>query len=273
MPARRNRALALPGVLAAASAVLGACYSARIWHGGVFRLSKTTVFQRWVLALSLCERAELIGQSSSSFQTALLSMRAAQALLPARYSRPAPRQRKHGVTDGWKGPPTSRALPEHKNAGRRGRTFGARDDETPSLVTNFTRIRRRWNATGAGVAPGRDFAGTGRRVDSVGLGRSMSIFASSFLRAFLRSRRGRTPSVSLCSTRDLNAAAARRFARQRSARRFEPVLSRKIRLRGIGRRANARPGYGGRPPICSGREMTHSFGCPAAHKSGAWRSN
>ena len=70
VPARRNRALALPGVLAAASAVLGACYSARIWHGGVFRLSKTTVFQRWVLALSLCERAELIGQSSSSFQTA-----------------------------------------------------------------------------------------------------------------------------------------------------------------------------------------------------------
>ena len=162
VPARRNRALALPGVLAAASAVLGACYSARIWHGGVFRLSKTTVFQRWVLALSLCERAELIGQSSSSFQTALLSMRAAQALLPARYSRPAPRQRKHGVKDAWKGPPTSRALPEHKNAGRRGRTFGARDDETPSLVTNFTRIRRRWNATGAGVAPGRDFAGTGK---------------------------------------------------------------------------------------------------------------
>ena len=68
VPARRNRALALPGVLAAASAVLGACYSARIWHGGVFRLSKTTVVQRWVLALSLCERAELIGQSSSSFQ-------------------------------------------------------------------------------------------------------------------------------------------------------------------------------------------------------------
>ena len=86
----------------------------------------------------------------------------AQALLPARYSRPAPRQRKHGVKDAWKGPPTSRALPEHKNAGRRGRTFGARDDETPSLVTNFTRIRRRWNATGAGVAPGRDFAGTGK---------------------------------------------------------------------------------------------------------------
>ena len=75
VPARRNRALALPGVLAAASAVLGACYSARIWHGGVFRLSKTTVFQRWVLALSLCERAELIGQSSWSFQTALVSMR------------------------------------------------------------------------------------------------------------------------------------------------------------------------------------------------------
>ena len=75
VPARRNRALALPGVLAAASAVLGACYSARIWHGGVFRLSKTTVVQRWVLALSLCERAELIGQSSWSFQTALLSMR------------------------------------------------------------------------------------------------------------------------------------------------------------------------------------------------------
>ena len=94
----------------------------------------------------------------------------------------------------------------------------------------------------------------GRRVDSVGLGRSMSIFASSFLRAFLRSRRGRTSSVSLCSTRDLNAAAARRFARQRSARRFEPVLSRKsIRLRGIGRRANARPGCGGRPPIWRGR--------------------
>ena len=39
VPARRNRALALPGVLAAASAVLGDCYSARIWHDGVFRLS------------------------------------------------------------------------------------------------------------------------------------------------------------------------------------------------------------------------------------------
>ena len=117
---------------------------------------------RWVLALSLCERAELIGQSSSSPQLLSCQKRAAQALLPARYSRPAPRQRKHGVKDGWKGPPTSRALPEHGNAGRRGRTFGARDDETPSLVTNFTRIRRRWNATGAGVAPGRDFAGTGK---------------------------------------------------------------------------------------------------------------
>ena len=115
---------------------------------------------RWVLALSLCERAELIFVVISG--ALLPKKRAAQALLPARYSRPAPQQRKHGVTDGWKGPPTSRALPEHKNAGRRGRTFGARDDETPSLVTNFTRIRRRWNATGAGVAPGRDFAGTGK---------------------------------------------------------------------------------------------------------------
>lgn len=42
VPARRNRALALPGVLAAASAVLGACYSARIWHGGVFRLHENS---------------------------------------------------------------------------------------------------------------------------------------------------------------------------------------------------------------------------------------
>ena len=113
---------------------------------------------------------------------------------------------------------------------------------------------------------GRILPVQGRRVDSVGLGRSMSIFASSFLRAFLRSRRGRTPSVSLCSTRDLNAAAARRFARQRSARRFEPVLSRKsIRLRDICRRAIARPGCG-RSALA---EMTHSFGCPAAHKEDA----
>ncbi len=42
VPARRNRALALPGVLAAASAVLGDCYSARIWHDGVFRLSENS---------------------------------------------------------------------------------------------------------------------------------------------------------------------------------------------------------------------------------------
>ena len=109
----------------------------------------------------------------------------------------------------------------------------------------------------------------GRRVDSVGLGRSMSIFASSFLRAFLRSRRGRTSSVSLCSTRDLNAAAARRFARQRSARRFEPVLSRtSIRLRDICRRATHGPGTGvGLRSALA--EMTHSFGCPAAHKEDA----
>ena len=125
VPARRNRALALPGVLPAASAVLGACYSARIWHDGVFRLSATTVFPRWVLALSLCERAELIFVVISG--ALLPKKRAAQALLPARYLRPAPRRRKHGVKDGWKCPPISRALPEHKNAGRGG-TFGARDD-------------------------------------------------------------------------------------------------------------------------------------------------
>ena len=106
----------------------------------------------------------------------------------------------------------------------------------------------------------------GRRVDSVGLGRSMSIFASSFLRAFLRSRRGRTSSAPLCSTRDLNAAAARRFARQRSARRFEPVLSRKsIRLRAA-RTHGPGTGVGLRSALA---EMTHSFGCPAAHKEDA----
>ena len=160
VPARRNRALALPGVLPAASAVLGDCYSARIWHDGVFRLSANSALGTGSLSLreSGAYRSVFVVTSSAL----LPKKRAAQALLPARYSRPAPRQRKHGVKDGWKGPPISRALPGHKNAGRRGRTFGARDDETPSLVTNFTRIRRRWNATGAGVAPGRDFAGTGK---------------------------------------------------------------------------------------------------------------
>ena len=160
VPARRNRALALPGVLPAASAVFGLCYSARIWHDGVFRLSANSALGTGSLPLreSGAYRSVFVVISDCS----PAKKRAAQALLPARYSRPAPRQRKHGVKDGWKGPPTSRALPEHKNAGRRGRTFGARDDETPSLVTNFTRIRRRWNATGAGVAPGRDFAGTGK---------------------------------------------------------------------------------------------------------------
>ena len=125
VPARRNRALALPGVLAAASAVLGACYSARIWHDGVFRLSENSALGTGSLPLreSGAYRSVFVVRSA-----ALLPKRAAQALLPARYSRPAPQQRKHGLKDGWKGPPTSRALPEHKNAGRRGRTFGARDD-------------------------------------------------------------------------------------------------------------------------------------------------
>ena len=81
--------------------------------------------------------------------------------------------------------------------------------------------------------------------------------------------------MSLCSTRDLNAAAARRFARQRSARRFEPVLSRKSIRLGYEVLAAARThgpgtGVGLRSALA---EMTHSFGCPAAHKSGAWRSN
>ena len=51
VPARRNRALALPGVLAAASAVLGACYSARIWHDGVFRLSANSALGTGSLSL------------------------------------------------------------------------------------------------------------------------------------------------------------------------------------------------------------------------------
>ena len=125
VPARRNRALALPGVLPAASAVLGACYSARIWHDGVFRLSENSALGTGSLPLRESGAYRSVFVVSSA---ALQPKETAQALLPARYSRPAPRQRKHGVTDGWKGPPTSRALPEHGNAGRRGRTFGARDD-------------------------------------------------------------------------------------------------------------------------------------------------
>ena len=121
VPARRNRALALPGVLAAASAVLGACYSARIWHDGVFRLSAN--FALGTGSLSLRESGAYRSVFVVTSAALLPKKRAAQALLPARNSRPAPRQRKHGVTDRRKGPPTSPAqsaatidLPEHENA-------------------------------------------------------------------------------------------------------------------------------------------------------------